>query len=199
MCSGAMDQWNPYLDEPEMQRRAWAQWYGSTTMILQPPSPAAFTPHTAPFPPARNGRKIKASMMAGAHGVHFTGRPIFMNVAADLVLNGATVEGVHFRDAIEGSEGEEIEVDYLEHSSGLRMDGSGQHVNVGGAVRYIPAGQHGVAPVSSRVQKADINAHMFKNLRDSEINGGQFTNVAGNMDYVGASESAPSHSQGNLF
>lgn len=138
-------------------------------------------------------------MMAGAHGVHFTGRPIFMNVAADLVLNGATVEGVHFRDAIEGSEGEEIEVDYLEHSSGLRMDGSGQHVNVGGAVRYIPAGQHGVAPVSSRVQKADINAHMFKNLRDSEINGGQFTNVAGNMDYVGASESAPSHSQGRNY
>ena len=121
-----------------------------------------------------------------------------MNVAGDLVVDGAKVDGVHSRDAIKGSEGDEIEVGYYEHASRLMMGGSSEHVNVGGAVSYIPTGQYGVDTKPSRVQKADINAHMFTKLRDSKFTGGQYTNVAGNIDYVGAFESAPP-SKGNLF
>jgi hypothetical protein len=136
-------------------------------------------------------------MMAGAQGVHFTGGT-FMNVGGNLVRNGARVDGVTFRDAIEGSEGDEIEVDYLENSSKLTLEGSTKHENVGGAVRYISAGQDGVAMMSSRVQKADVHAHMFTKLKDSKFTGGQYTNVAGNIDYVGGFESALP-SKGNLF
>lgn len=119
-----------------------------------------------------------------------------MNVGGDLVRNGAKVDGVRFHDGIKGSAGDEIEVDYLENSSKLTMEGNAEHVNVGGAVRYIPVGQDGVATKSSRVQKADIHAHMFTKLKDSKFNGGQYTNVAGNIDYVGAFESAPPPSKG---
>lgn len=122
-----------------------------------------------------------------------------MNVGGDLVRNGAKVDGVRFHDGIKGSAGDEIEVDYLENSSKLTMEGNAEHVNVGGAVRYIPVGQDGVATKSSRVQKADIHAHMFTKLKDSKFNGGQYTNVAGNIDYVGAFESAPPPSKGDLI
>ncbi|KIJ93209.1 hypothetical protein K443DRAFT_13028 [Laccaria amethystina LaAM-08-1] len=44
--------------------------------------------------------------------------------------------------------------------------------------------------MSSRVQKADVHAHMFTKLKDSKFTGGHYTNVAGNIDYVGAFESA---------
>lgn len=60
-----------------------------------------------------------------------------MNVGGDLVRNGAKVDGVRFHDGIKGSAGDEIEVDYLENSSKLTMEGNAEHVNVGGAVRYI--------------------------------------------------------------
>jgi len=122
-----------------------------------------------------------------------------MNVGGNLVRNGAKVDGVKFHDAIEGSEEDEIEVDYLENASNLTMEGSTKHENVGGAVRYIPASQDGATTTkSSRVQKADVNAHMFTKLRDSKFTGGHYTNVAGNIDYVGNFESAPP-SKGNLF
>lgn len=181
---------NQILADAETQRRARKP--GSTTMVLKPPPPAAVIPSTKTSlsAPAKKGRKIKASMLAGAHGVHFTGGS-YMNVGGDLVRNGAKVDGVKFYDAMKGSEGDEIEVDYLENSSKLTMEGSAEHVNVGGAVRYIPAGQDGVATKSSRVQKADVHAHMFTKLRDSKFTGGQYTNVAGNIDYVGTFESAP--------
>ena len=137
-------------------------------------------------------------MMAGAHGLHFTGGS-FTNVGGDLVRNGVNVDGVHFHDGMRGSEGDEIEVDYLENSSKLTMGGTAEHVNVGGAVRYFPVGQDGVATMSSRVQKADVHAHMFTKLKDSKFTGGQYTNVAGNIDYVGGFQSAPPPSKGDLF
>jgi hypothetical protein len=130
--------------------------------------------------------------------VHVTGGH-FLNVANDLVINGANVDGVHFHDAVEGEEGDEIDVGYWKDASGTFDEGT-QQLNVGGAVSYIPAGQHnGVSTKSSRVQKAGIHAHMFKGLRDSsKITGGQYTNVAGNVTYVGVHKSAPT-SQGDLF
>ena len=137
-------------------------------------------------------------MMAGAHGLHFTGGS-FTNVGGDLVRNGVNVDDVHFHDGMRGSEGDEIEVDYLENSSKLTMGGTAEHVNVGGAVRYIPVGQDGVATMSSRVQKADVHAHMFTKLKDSKFTGGQYTNVAGNIDYVRGFQSAPPPSKGHLF
>ena len=120
-----------------------------------------------------------------------------MNVASDLVVDGAKVDGIHSHDAVEGSEGDEIEVGHYGHASRLTMGGSSELVNVAGAVSYIPPGQYGVDTKPSRVQKADINVHMFKKLRNSEFTGGKYTNVAGNIHYVGASESAPP-SKGDL-
>ena len=120
-----------------------------------------------------------------------------MNVGGSLTHHGANVDGVNFRDAIEGEEEDEIEVDYLENASNLTMEGSTKIENVGGAVRYLSTGQGGVAK-SSRVQKGDINAHMFTKIRDSKFTGGVYTNVAGNIDYVAVVGSA-SLSEGNLF
>jgi len=119
--------------------------------------------------------------------VRFTGGT-FINVGGSLVRNGAKVDGVNFHDAIEGSEEDEIEVDYLENASNLALEGSTKIENIGGAVRYISAGQDGVA---SRVQKGHVHAHMFTKIKDSVFTGGEYTNVAGNIDYVGALGSAP--------
>lgn len=130
-------------------------------------------------------------MMAGAQGVHFTGGT-FMNVGGSLVRNGAKADGVNFRDAmVEGSDEDEIEVDYLENASNLTLEGSTKHENVGGAVRSLFAGQDGVAARSSRVQKGHIHAHMFTGIKGSVFTGGEYTNVAGNIDYVGALGPAP--------
>ena len=106
----------------------------------------------------------------------FTGGT-FMNVGGNLVRGGAKVDGVNFHDAIEGSDEDEIEV-------------------VGGAVRYIPALQYGAT--TNRVQMADIHTPMFTKLRDSKFISREYTNVAGNIDYVGAFKSALP-SKGNLF
>ena len=127
--------------------------------------------------------------------MRFTGGS-FINVGGNLVRNGAKVDGVNFHDAIEASEEDEVEVDYLENASNLTMEGSTKHENVGGAVRYLSAGQDGVA--ASRVQKGDIHAHMFTGIKASVFTGGEYTNVAGNIDYVAAFESAPP-SKGDLF
>jgi hypothetical protein len=67
---------------------------------------------TSPPVPAKEGRKINTSMMAGAQGVYFTGGT-FKNMGGSLVRN----------DAMEESEGDEMEVDYLEDSSKLTIEG----------------------------------------------------------------------------
>ena len=120
-----------------------------------------------------------------------------MNVGGSLIRHGAKVDGVNFHDAIEGEEEDEIEVDYLENASNLTLEGTTKLDNVGGAVRHLATGQDGVAK-SSRVQKGHIHAHMFTGIKGSVFTGGEYTNVAGNIDYVGVVGSAPL-SKGNLF
>jgi hypothetical protein len=144
------------------------------------------TTTSPPAPPQKRPKIRQASIMAGARGLYLTGGTI-KNVGGSLVRPMEQLE----RDEMEGSEGDEMEVDYLEDSSKRTIEGRTKH-------RYIPARQDGVATMSSRVQMADIHAHMFKKLKDSQFTGGQYTNVAGNIDYVGGFKpSLPS--KGNLF